>query len=188
MLYACKTYSTHGKEHCSQHRIDYDVLYTVVLNDVRQLISEAFEDAESTADEAFSRYNEKKQKQIEALKKQLSEVKSKLELIDAKMLKMYEDNLEGKISDEMLGRLTEKIQQEEKQLNTKIQELEQCLIEEQQGKKQHSEFIKAVQDYKDIKELTPEILHKLINFITVHETITDGKSTISIEINYKVKP
>ena len=104
------------------------------------------------------------------------------------MLKMYEDNLEGKISDEMLGRLTEKIQQEEKQLNTKIQELEQCLIEEQQGKKQHSEFIKAVQDYKDIKELTPEILHKLINFITVHETITDGKSTISIEINYKVKP
>ena len=62
------------------------------------------------------------------------------------MLKMYEDNLEGKISDEMLGRLTEKIQQEEKQLNTKIQELEQCLIEEQQGKKQHSEFIKAVQD------------------------------------------
>ena len=109
-------------------------------------------------------------------------------MADNKLLKLYEDNLEGKITDEMLNRLTAKIQQEEKQLTDTLADLQRALITEQEDKKQHSEFLKVIQEYRDIKELTPEILHKFINSIVIHETITDGKKSISIEINYRVKP
>ena len=187
-FYSCKTYDTHGKKHCSQHRIEYDLLYNAVLEDIRKLISEALSDDEEVTSEMSSRYNAKKQKQVEAIKKQMQTAKSKIEMADNKLLKLYEDNLEGKITDEMLNRLTDKIQQEEKQLTDTLADLQRALITEQEGKKQHSEFLKVIQEYRDIKELTPEILHKLINSIVIHETITDGKKSITIEINYRVKP
>lgn len=30
-IYSCKTYNAFGKNHCTQHRIDYDTLYSHVL-------------------------------------------------------------------------------------------------------------------------------------------------------------
>ncbi|HJB58631.1 MAG TPA: recombinase family protein, partial [Candidatus Faecalibacterium faecipullorum] len=30
-IYACKTYNAYGKNHCTQHRVEYDVLYDLVL-------------------------------------------------------------------------------------------------------------------------------------------------------------
>ena len=30
-IYSCKTYNAFGKNHCTQHRIDYDTLYSLSL-------------------------------------------------------------------------------------------------------------------------------------------------------------
>ena len=34
-IYSCKTYNAFGKNHCTQHRIDYDTLYNHVLRKIR---------------------------------------------------------------------------------------------------------------------------------------------------------
>ena len=34
-IYSCKTYNAFGKNHCTQHRIDYDTLYSHVLRKIR---------------------------------------------------------------------------------------------------------------------------------------------------------
>jgi len=36
-IYSCVTYNKFGKEHCTQHRVDYDVLYQLVLDRIRLL-------------------------------------------------------------------------------------------------------------------------------------------------------
>ena len=35
-IYSCKTYNAFGKNHCTQHRIDYDTLYSHVLRKIRE--------------------------------------------------------------------------------------------------------------------------------------------------------
>ena len=35
-IYSCKTYNAFGKNHCTQHRIDYDTLYSHVLRKMRE--------------------------------------------------------------------------------------------------------------------------------------------------------
>ncbi|WP_446494001.1 zinc ribbon domain-containing protein, partial [Enterococcus faecalis] len=35
-IYSCKTYNAFGKNHCTQHRIDYDTLYNHVLRKIRE--------------------------------------------------------------------------------------------------------------------------------------------------------
>src|SRR5699024_12347649 len=45
-IYACKTYSTYGKNHCTQHRVEYDVLYKLVLDQIRECAQAALQDEE----------------------------------------------------------------------------------------------------------------------------------------------
>ena len=45
-IYACKTYGAFGKTHCSQHRVEYDTLYRLVLNKIRECASAALMDGE----------------------------------------------------------------------------------------------------------------------------------------------
>ena len=36
-IYACKTYNAYGKQHCTQHRIDYGRLYDLTLKEIQRL-------------------------------------------------------------------------------------------------------------------------------------------------------
>ena len=36
--YSCWLYKTHGKEYCASHYINYDVIYDLVLKDIRQVL------------------------------------------------------------------------------------------------------------------------------------------------------
>lgn len=187
-LYACKTYSSYGKHHCTQHRIDHDVLCEIILQDIRAMVQEVFADENGTAEEIATRFRSAQQKQLDGIKRQILASKSRMEALDAKMLKLYDDNISGRLSDDMLGRLTEKVQQEHIQLSTDVELLEKKLQHTADSGEQAAEWLKVIQEYKSIDTLTPELLHRLINYIVVHETITDGKSSISLEIHYRIKP
>ena len=43
-IYACKTYGAFGKNHCTQHRVEYDTLYHLVLNKIRDCAKAALTD------------------------------------------------------------------------------------------------------------------------------------------------
>ena len=36
-IFSCKTYNAYGKQHCTQHRVEFDTLYSLVLNKIREL-------------------------------------------------------------------------------------------------------------------------------------------------------
>ena len=38
-IYACVTYNRHGKNHCTQHRVEFDTLYNVVLDEINSELS-----------------------------------------------------------------------------------------------------------------------------------------------------
>ena len=36
-IYACVTYNRHGKNHCTQHRVEFDTLYNIVFDEIEEL-------------------------------------------------------------------------------------------------------------------------------------------------------
>ena len=46
-IYSCKTYNAYGKNHCTQHRIEYDTLYQLVLEQIRACAQAALQDEEA---------------------------------------------------------------------------------------------------------------------------------------------
>ena len=49
-IYACKTYNAYGKNHCTQHRVEYDVLYDLVLHKIQKCARAALRDEAAVAE------------------------------------------------------------------------------------------------------------------------------------------
>ena len=68
-IYSCKTYNAFGKHHCSQHRIEYDTLTSLVLHKIRECAAAALMDGEAVADRLTGNCEAEQKGQREALER-----------------------------------------------------------------------------------------------------------------------
>ena len=71
-IYSCKTYNAFGKNHCTQHRIDYDTLYSHVLRKIRECARAALMDGEAVADRLTNTCEAEQREQREAMERSLT--------------------------------------------------------------------------------------------------------------------
>lgn len=82
---------------------------------------------------------------------------------------MYEDNLDGKISDERFAKLTESYEAEQKALEARTAELETLLSAEKDTAVNVDSFLSIIRKYTDIRELTPDIIHEFVDKIYIYK-------------------
>lgn len=100
--------------------------------------------------------------------------------------KVYEDNAEGKISDEWFMQLSHKYEVERMGLKTKISDLRQKLNDLDAMQQNKDNFLSAVRKFMEMETLTAPLLRELIDRIEVHETEGTGKNrTQRIVIHYR---
>ena len=100
--------------------------------------------------------------------------------------RLYEDNVSGKISDERFTMMSAGYEDEQKKLKATVAELSAYIETSEQKSADVTAFIKAVQKYEHIAELTPEIMHELIEKIVIHAPDkSSGHRTQQIEIHYR---
>ena len=89
-------------------------------------------------------------------------------------LRIYEDNVASKISDDRFEKISATYESEQKDLQAQVAQLENELSKEEE----------SVAD-TEIKELTPTILNEFIEKIFIHAPVkTDGNRTQEVEIFY----
>lgn len=100
--------------------------------------------------------------------------------------KLYEDNAEGKVSDEWFMQLSNKYEIERMELKTKISALRQKLNDLDALRQNKDNFLSAVRKFMEMETLTAPLLRELIDRIEVHETEGTGKNrTQRIIIHYR---
>lgn len=118
-------------------------------------------------------------------KKQLTQYQQRLKEIDNLIQHIYEDNVSGKITDEMFSNFSTNYMNEQKELKEKIEILSQNISKTEQKETAITSFVDKIKKYTEIKELTPEITNELIDKILVHQqTKVDGKKYQQIDIYY----
>ncbi len=101
---------------------------------------------------------------------------------------LSEDNVAGKISDERFEQLSSGYDTEQAQLKTLVAELKSFIETTEQKSADTSQFIKVVKQYERITELTPEIMHELIEKIVVHAPDkSSGHREQKVEIHFRFK-
>src|SRR5699024_8881179 len=188
-IYSCKTYNAFGKNHCTQHRIDYDTLYSHVLRKIRECARAALMDGEAVADRLTNTCEAEQREQREAMERSLTRDEERIEVLDKMVMRLYEDMIAGRISEQNFNTMLEKTQTEQTELKTKVSEGRKQLSDEVQLANDAKQWVEAIQEYANITELDAATLNRLIKEIVVHERIDEDKTRhISIEIHFNLKP
>ena len=187
-IYACITYNRHGKNHCTQHRIEFDTLYNVVFDEIKELANEVVDEydvAESLADAYEKEQNEQK----ELLERGIAKAQNRLETLERMTSKAYEDLLSGTISEPMFNSLVERTKNESEELQKQIASDTRKISKNSNENGNARKWIDTIKEYADITELDSETLNRLVKQIVVHEEITkDGDRNITMEIHYNFRP
>ena len=184
--FSCATYRKKKKGLCSCHRILVSDLETIVKEDLQKVCEYVFLHEKEFTDEYLSGSKRETVKFQAKTKAELKRLSERQEEIGKIIRKLYEDNVNGRITDERFDFLAKSYEDEGNELKTKIQEFKNALASSVQNEEKLSKFLKVVKSYTEIEELTPEILNSFIEKIYIGETEKyNGRKMQEVEIIYK---
>ena len=184
--FSCATYRKKKKGLCSCHRILVSDLETIVKEDLQKVCEYVFLHEKEFTDKYLSSSKRETVKFQAKTKAELKRLSERQEEIGKIIRKLYEDNVNGRITDERFDFLAKSYEDEGNELKMKIQELKTALASSVQDEEKLSKFLKVVKSYTEIEELTPEILNSFIEKIYIGETEKyGGRKMQEVEIIYK---
>lgn len=184
--FSCATYRKKKKGLCSCHRILVSDLETIVKEDLQKVCEYVLFHEKEFTDEYLSGSKKETVKFQSKTKAELKRLSERQEEIGKIIRKLYEDNVNSRITDERFDFLAKSYEYEGNELKTNIQELKNALASSVQNEEKLSKFLKVVKSYTEIEELTPEILNSFIEKIYIGETEKyDGRKMQEVEIIYK---
>ena len=181
----CSTYRKKKKGLCTPHRIRVKDLKEVILQDLRKICEYVvFHEKEFIENYLKSTTVEQQKAQAKA-QSELSKTTARIEEINGIIRKLYEDNVKGKMTDKRFDFLAKSYETEQTELRAKTEELKKIIAATEQDNDNLKKFLKIVEHYLCIEELTPEILHSFIDKIYIDKAeIFDGKKMQGVRIVY----
>lgn len=184
--YYCNSYRTEGKAACTSHRIRASELHRVVLEDIKRLASEALNDDKGMLENIAQSLGNTEENEIRRAEKDIKKAQKRLNELDKLFAKLYEDNVNGDISDRNYKQLSATYEREQAELENKIGELNAQLRASSQNDENATNFVDLIKEYSDITELTQALLNTLIDRIEIHEPKEiDAEYVQLIDIYYK---
>ena len=107
--------------------------------------------------------------EAKALKKRLSREQKRIKELNTLIKKIYEDNVNGKLSDKRFEMLLADYETEQSELELSVATLEKILDDYQENADNVDKFIELVHRYTDFTKLTTPMIHEFVDKIVVHE-------------------
>ena len=175
--FVCSRYRRAKFHDCTSHHITYDLLYTIVLNDLRRVCRSVRERRQEFIALYYGEMEQKVNKRSSAVKSELSRSERRCAEIDGIIKRLYEDSLCEKISDDRFAVLSKDYEVEQAKLKTRIAELNAGLKAIKDRDDGLNRFLLLVDKYTEIPELTPELLNAFIDRIEVGAKIKCASSS-----------
>ena len=168
------------------HYIRDDALEHIVLMELKRLASFLKQDKEAFADLLESKCNADTHSAEKELNKNLQQAIYRNDEITRLFAKLYEDNVNGKVTDEWFLQLSKRYEDEQTELKQRIFEYREKLNKLQTVSSSKDTFIEAIERFLEMETLTPTIVKEIIEKIEVHQAEGTGKNkTQKITIYYR---
>ncbi len=168
--FTCATYRKKKKGLCSSHRILVSDLERVVQCDLHKVCEYVILHEKEFVDEYLSGSKKETEKFQTRAKAELKRLSDRQDEIGRIIRKLYEDNVNGRITDERFDFLVKSYEDEGQELKRQMQDLKRSLTDSEQDEEKLSKFLNMVKTYSEIRELTPEILNSFVEKIIISET------------------
>lgn len=172
MVVICSMYNRYGKDYCTRRAIRERKLNKYVIEDLRKNLTEKI-DTERLINSIDKSKISTEKKSIE---KSIVENKKRIETINQILKTAYEDRVNGIIDTNQFVTYSEGYKQEQKELISKTEKLEQKLEDYETSKE--NEIMKYIKEIVNFENINRNIILNLIDSIE----ISDKEN---IKINYK---
>lgn len=184
--FCCNTYKKKGKDVCSIHYIPYADLYDIVLADIQSRISKVQCNQEAFIQSVLKNIGDTGEKNKEHVKNEIAAAEKRIRELDGRFDKLYEDRLDGILSDVKFKELSGRCEEEQIKIRVRLSELNEQAGQQTENENNVSKFIQEMKRYSDVEALDKEILNRLIDKIVVGDRINEnGKQMQQVRIFYK---
>lgn len=182
--FVCATYRK-VKGGCSSHQIRNVVVEQLLLQDLQRVTSFARDHEDEFIQLITSNSEKELNKELRDCRKEYEQAKARISKLDTIIQRLYEDNVEGKISDERFMKMSATYETEQKELNARVTVLQDFIDHAKEKSLNAEHFLSLVRKYTDIKELDAEIIREFVEKIIVFKAEKiDGHRTQRIQIIY----
>ena len=171
--FVCQHYR-HRKGSCSMHYIKVKTVNEILLKSIKEITDFAKEEKQEFLKVMNKLSDEKREEKYQGDKEKLEKLSSRNEELTTLITKLYEDHALGKIPVKHFDRLFNIYDTEQQDLEKQIQYFEQEIESYHQRKVDTDKFLKMIEKYTDIEELTVPMINEYIEKVVVHEA-TGGR-------------
>lgn len=165
--FSCSNYKGNRGTCNDTHYIRVDFLEQIVFAEIKRLLkySTKYEDVFTKAVMGYTA--NANQSKLDLQEKDLRKLMARYNQLDVLFERIYEDNVEGKISDERFKKMSTKYEEEQAELKEKISFLKKEMKKIENQSTTTDDFLKAVRKYTRVKKLNTRMLNDLIEKIEV---------------------
>ncbi len=168
---------------CTSHQIRNEVIENLLLEKLQNLLAFVGRHEDIFVRLATKQSKEEMNRSLRDGKRELEQATARMQKLDAIIQRLYEDNIDGKISDDRFAKMTASYEQEQAELEARIVELRDLMDEAKAKSDGIDSFLKIVRGRTEITELTPAIIREFVDKIYVHQAVDfEGQRIQQIDI------
>jgi tnpX site-specific recombinase len=184
--FSCSTYKKYGVNACSSHRIEARDLYNIVLEDIQYHGNMVLSAKEDFVEKIIEKIEVEKIDEGKELSNKLELKKNQLAELDRSYEQLYEDRLEGNITERNFNLMNVSISKKQDKLIEEIKVLEGDIEVSFETEDNYKKFMNNISKYAKIKSINRYILNQIIDKIYVYDKEEiDGQISQKVEIHYK---
>ena len=178
----CSTYRK-VKGGCTSHQIQNETLEAFILDGLRQTTAYVLNHEAEFVELVTQKSQAELNRSMRDGKKELEQAQARIHKLDEIIQHLYEDKIEGNISEERFSRMTENYEEEQARLESRVSELKKLMAAEKESVVNVDSFISLVKGRTEVKELTAEVIREFVEKVIVGQTERiDGVKTQHIKI------
>ena len=183
-FFDCSLHKKNGSK-CKGHFIRVKVLEGRVLSHVQRVTDYILRHEDYFRKVMEEQLRVESTEKLTVLKKQLARNEKRIADLKRLFMKIYEDNVNGKLSDDRFDMMSQSYDAEQKQLEEEVLSIQQEIEVQEQQIENIEKFVQKAHKYVHIEELTPYALRELVSAIYVDAPDkSSGKRVQHIHIKY----
>lgn len=168
--FRCSNY-TNKRNNCTQHYVSENNLHQLVLHLLQRITARIIEDEDAFCTLLKEKWQQQNASVPKQSKKDLIEAQRRFDELDALISGLYENYVSGILPERQYKSLMIKYDAEQTELESKIKQLQENLTEVKVSAIDAKRFIKIIKKYKNLRELTRDMVVELIDKIVVYEPV-----------------
>ena len=183
-FFICSTHRA-NKDKCSGHYIRAVVLEQIVWKHIQEVISVVTRYEAYFRSEMEQKLRIQSEKSLRLYQKRLAQAEKRIGELDRLFIRIYEDNVAGRLDDERFAMMSKNYTEEQKDLKAEVKNLQQQIHEQEQQAENIEQFVHRVKRNSTLTELTPYALRELVKAVYVDAPDkSSGKRRQKVHIEY----